>query len=320
MDYRTLGRAGVKVSRLCLGTMNLGGITDEAESTRIIHRAREAGINFIDTANIYNKGRSEEVVGKALAGKRDAVVLATKVWGPMGPGPNDRGCSRLHIMREVEASLRRLATDHIDLYQLHRPDETPMEEKLSALTDLVRQGKVRYIGTSNYPAWQLCQALWASDVHHYERFVSEQPQYSILSRAVEREVLPFCREHGFGVMPWSPLAGGWLTGKYRKGQTPPADSRGGRKRWDFVSQASQRRFDAVEGLIPIAEGLGLGMSRFALAWVMSNPAVTSPVIGPRTLAQLEDSLGALEVKLSAETLKQVDEVVPPGTELILETW
>ena len=225
MDYRLLGRAGVKVSPLCLGSMNFGAAADEAQSTRVIHAALDAGINFIDTADIYSKGRSEEVIGKALAGKRDGVVLATKVWGRMGTGPNDAGTSRLHIMQAVEASLKRLQTDHIDLYQLHRPDtETPMDEKLSALTDLVRQGKVRYIGTSNYPAWQLCESLWVSDVNRFERFVSEQPQYSILSRAVENEVLDFCRQHGFAVIPWSPLAGGRLTGKYRKDRPAPADS------------------------------------------------------------------------------------------------
>lgn len=291
------------------------------ESIGIIERALEAGINFIDTANIYSSGRSEEIIGKALKGKRERVVLATKVWGAMGKGPNDRGCSRYHIMQQVEASLRRLQTDHIDLYQLHRPDdETPMEEKLSTLTDLVRQGKVRYIGTSNYPGWQICEGLWVSEKHQYERFVSEQPEYSILSRAIEREVLPCCREHGIGVIPWSPLAGGLLTGKYRKGKAAPAESRAKRSRWNLGSSENKRALEAVEKLAAVAKGVGERLSRFALAWVLANPVVTAPIIGPRTVEQLEDSLKALEVRLSEETLKKVDEIVKPGEELIVATW
>jgi aryl-alcohol dehydrogenase-like predicted oxidoreductase len=222
MDYRTLGRAGMKVSPLCLGCMNFGDPTDEQDSIRIIHAALDAGINFLDTADVYNHGVSEQIVGKAIKDRREHVVLATKVHGRMGDDPNDAGNSRAHIIQGVEDSLRRLDTDHIDLYQLHRPDTaTPMDEQLDALSDLIHQGKVRYIGTSTFPAWELCEALWISDRNNYERFVSEQPPYSILRRGIETEVLPFCNKYGFAVLPWSPLAGGWLTGKYRKGEDPP---------------------------------------------------------------------------------------------------
>lgn len=233
MIYRPLGRAGVKVSPLCLGTMNFGSVTEEKEALRIIDAALDAGINFIDTANVYNQGLSEQIVGKALKEKRDAVVLATKVHGAMGDGPNDRGNSRYHITRQVEESLKRLQTDRIDLYQLHRPDpNTPMDEQLSALTDLVRQGKVLYIGTSTFPACSLCESLWLSEKFHFERFVCEQPPYNIFSRRIENEVLPFCRKHDFAVIPWSPLAGGWLSGKYRRGEPLPDASRGKRSNWD----------------------------------------------------------------------------------------
>lgn len=313
MDYRALGRSGVKVSPLCLGCMNFPDPSGKEESIRIIHRALDAGVNFIDTANVYNGGRSEEVVGEALKGRREQVVLATKVHGKMGEGPNDRGNSRYHIMRQVEASLRRLQTDHIDLYQLHRPDpDTPMDEQLATLTDLVRQGKVRYIGTSTFPSWQLCESLWISDVQRLERFVCEQPPYSIFCRSTEREVLPFCREHGFGVIPWSPLAGGWLSGKYRKGQDLPAGSRGARRDWDMGSPEAQQRLDAVEKLVDLAQEHAATLSQFALAWVLDHPAVTAPIIGPRTVDHLEDNLGALEVEISEETRRRVDEVVPPN--------
>lgn len=316
MDCRNLGRAGVKVSPLCLGSMNFGRPTDEAESIRIIHEALDAGINFIDTANVYNRGTSETIVGKALKGKRDRVVLATKVHGVMGEGPNERGNSRYHITQQVEASLRRLDTDHIDLYQLHRPDpDTPMDEQLGVLTDLVRQGKVRYIGTSTFPAWELCEALWISDKYNYERFVCEQPPYSILVRGVEKEVLPFCAKYGFGVIPWSPLGGGWLTGKYRKGKEAPPDSRGGRRGWDLSSPASQRRLDAVEKLIPLAEGLGVTLSQFSLAWVLAHSTVTAPIIGPRTTEQLHDNLKVVDIEIPEEVLEKVDEIVPPETDL-----
>ncbi|MFW6164238.1 MAG: aldo/keto reductase [Planctomycetota bacterium] len=316
MEYRTLGRAGVKVSTLCLGCMNFGRPTDECESVRVIHQALDAGINFLDTANVYNDGISEQIVGKALQGHRDKVVLATKVHGRMGDGPNDRGNSRYHIMQQVEASLRRLQTDHIDLYQLHRPDpHTPIDEQLGALDDLVHQGKVRYIGTSTFPAWQLCEALWVSERHGFERFVCEQPPYNLLSRGIEAEVLPFCAAHGFAVIPWSPLAGGWLSGKYRKGQSLPEDSRGSRRGWDLEAPRNQKRLDAIEKLAALVNELGCTFSQFGLAWTLANPAVTAPIIGPRTVDQLEDNLGALDVELPDVVLEQIDGIVPPETNL-----
>ena len=321
MEYRTLGSAGVKVSPLCLGCMNFGGATSEEDSIRIIHAALDAGINFLDTANVYNKGVSEEFVGKALQGKRDQVFLATKVHGTMGPGPNDSGNSRYHIFQQVEASLKRLKTDRIDLYQLHRPDSaTPMEEQLGALTDLVRQGKVRYLGTSTFPAWQLCEAMWISDRKNLERFVCEQPPYSILSRKIEADVLPFCRKYGFAVIPWSPLAGGWLSGKYRKGQKPPEGSRGARRGWetdpDSPSEETRLRVDAVEKLVAVADQAGIPLSQFALAWNLANPIVTAPIIGPRTMEQLQDNLKAIDVSLGPDTLEAVDAICPPRSDFM----
>jgi len=315
MEYRTLGRAGVKVSPLCLGCMNFGSRTDEKDSIRIIHEALDAGINFIDTADVYSHGASEEIVGKALAGRRDSVVLATKVHGRMGEGPNDAGNSRYHIVRAVEASLRRLRTDRIDLYQLHRPDPaTPIDEQLGALTDLVRQGKVLYIGTSTFPAWQLCEALWAADRLRLERPVCEQPPYSIMMRGIEREVLPFCRRHGMAVIAWSPLLGGWLPGKYRKGAEPPPGSRAAHNKWSMETDESKRRLDIVEKLIPLAEKAGVPLSQFSLAWILANPVITAPIIGPRTLDQLRDNLKCLDVRLDEEILARIDEIVPPGTD------
>jgi aryl-alcohol dehydrogenase-like predicted oxidoreductase len=297
--------------------MNFGDPTDEDESIRIIHAALDSGINFIDTANVYNHGVSEQIVGKAIKDRRDQVVLATKVHGSMGEGPNDQGNHRYHIMQQVEASLQRLQTDHIDLYQLHRPDpSTPMEEQLAALDNLIRQGKVRYVGTSTFPAWQLCESLWISDRQNMHRFVCEQPPYSIFCRYIERNVLPFCAQHGFATIPWSPLAGGWLAGKYRKGQQPPEGSRGARRGWDMDEPINQQRLDAVEELIPLAGDYGASLSQFALAWTLQNPAVTSPIIGPRTMDHLEDNLDALEVDLDQETLDRVDEIVPPKSDLM----
>ena len=316
MKYRTLGRTGLHVSPLCLGCMNFGDPTDEQESIQIIHAAIDKGINFIDTANVYNDGVSERIVGKALKDRRDRVVLATKVHGRRGEGPNDRGNSRYHILNEVEQSLKRLQTDHIDLYQLHRPDpDTPPTEQLSALNDLVRQGKVRYIGTSTFPAWQLCEAQWLSETGGFESFVCEQPPYSIFCRTIEQRVLRFCQEYGIGVIPWSPLAGGWLTGKYRKGQPLPEDSRGARRGWDPESPGFQAKVDAVEKLIKLADTCDATLSQFALAWTLANPVVTAPIIGPRTMEQLEDNLPAAELSLSADIRKAVDTVVKPGSDL-----
>lgn len=317
MDYRNLGRAGVKVSPLCLGCMNFGWTADEAESVRVIHAALDAGINFLDTANVYGShGSSEEITGKALQGRRDQVVLATKFWAPMGQGPNDRGGSRYHLLLQCEESLKRLQTDRIDLYQMHRPDKsTPIDETLSALTDLVRQGKVLYLGTSCFPSWRLCESLWVSEKRNLERFVSEQPSYSMLDRYIERDVLPFCSRYGIGVLPWSPLSGGWLSGKYRKGQPPPEGSRGAKKHWmvNLESPQGQQKLEQVEQLLTVAQDYGATLSQFALAWLMQRPGVTAPIMGPRTLEQLEDNLKALDVKLDDEALKRVDAIVAPGT-------
>jgi aryl-alcohol dehydrogenase-like predicted oxidoreductase len=319
MEHRTLGRTGMKVSPLCLGAMMFGewGNPDHDESIRIIHRALDAGINFIDTADVYARGESEEIVGKALAGgRRDHVILATKVHGTMGDDPNERGNSRRWIVREVENSLRRLGTDWIDLYQIHRPeDDTDIDETLGALTDLVRAGKVRAIGSSTFPASQIVEAQWVAERRGRERFVCEQPPYSLLVRAVEADVLPTCRRHGMGVIPWSPLAGGWLSGRWRKGAEPPKSSRAARLpgRFDLSIPANQRKLDAVEQLAELAEDAGLTLIELALAFVLRHPAVTAPIIGPRTMEQLESQLTATEVELSDDILDRIDEIVPPGT-------
>ena len=322
MDYRNLGGAGVKVSPLCLGTMMFGrrGNSDHADCIRIIHRALDAGINFVDTANVYSSGESEEIVGEALKGRRDEVVLATKVHGVMGPGPNDRGNSRDHILREVENSLRRLQTDYIDLYQIHRPDlDTPIEETLGALDDLVHSGKVRYIGSSTYAAWELVESYWVSDRRNLVRFRCEQPPYSIFVRGIEKDVLPFCRKYGTGVIPWSPLNRGWLAGKYRRGQEIDPQSRVGRSD-PFIDRpdtpTGKKKLDLVEQLIPMAQEVGATLAQYALAWTLTNPVVTAPIIGPRTMAQLEDNLGALNVRIPPEQLHRIDELVPPGTDVL----
>ena len=320
MDHRPFGRTGVKVSPLCLGAMMFGawGNPDHDESIRIIHRALDAGINFIDTADVYSRGESEEIVGKALEGRRDDVVLATKVHGTMGDDPNQFGNSRRWIVREVEDSLRRLKTDYIDLYQIHRPEaDTDIDETLGALSDLVHQGKVRYVGSSTFPASQIVEAQWVARDRGRERFVCEQPPYSILARAVEADVLPTCRRHGMAVIPWSPLAGGWLSGKWRKGQDAPASTRAQRlpARYDLSDPGNQRKLDAAEALAQLAEEAGLTLIQMALAFVLSHPAVTSAIIGPRTIEQLESQLGADEVVLDPAVLDRIDEIVAPGTTL-----
>src|SRR3954462_15056969 len=277
MELRPLGRTGVQVSELCLGTMMFGawGETDHDESIRIIHTALDAGINFIDTADVYTRGESEEIVGKALAGgRRDNVVLATKVHGTMGDDPNEFGNSRRWIVKEVENSLRRLGTDWIDLYQIHRPEEdTDIDETLGALTALVRAGKVRYIGSSTFPASQIVEAQWTAEKRGRERFVCEQPPYSLLIRGVEAEVLPTCRRYGMGVIPWSPLAGGWLSGKWRKGQEPPASTRADRlpARYDLSDPYNQRKLDAADALAQVAEEAGMTLIQMALAFVVNHP-------------------------------------------------
>ena len=317
MQHRPLGRTGVSVSQFCLGTMMFGswGNPDHDESIRIIHAALDAGINFIDTADVYGAGESEEIVGKALAGRRDDVVLATKFHNPMGDDLNQRGNSRRWIMRAFEDSLRRLGTDWIDVYQVHRPDpSTDVEETLSALTDLVRQGKVRYIGSSTFPASQIVEAQVAARDRNLERFVTEQPPYSILVRGVEADVLPTCARHGIAVMCYSPLAGGWLSGRWRKDTGQQESSRAGRlpERFDLSNPYNQRKLDAVEELAQLADQAGLTLIQLAIAFAASHPAITSPLIGPRTMEQLETQLAAADVVLSADVLDRIDEIVPPG--------
>ncbi|MFI5355825.1 MAG: aldo/keto reductase [Opitutales bacterium] len=319
MDYHQFGRTGIKVSPLTLGCMMFGGKTDLAETCRIVDRALDAGLNCIDTANIYSRGQSEEFTGEALKrnGRRDRVFLCTKVHGAMDDtDPNMRGNTRRHIIQQCEASLRRLQTDWIDLYQIHRPQpDVPIDEALRALDDLVRAGKVRYIGSSTFAAWQVVDALWCAKELHLNRFVSEQPPYNLLDRRIERELLPMCRTHGLATLPWSPLASGLLSGKYHAGQPAPAGSRFA----DFakVPFLNQRWTDGslavIEKLRPLAAAKGLTLSQFALAWVGRQPGVTSPIIGPRTLEQLEDNLPAIGVTFTADELKAIDAIVPPGT-------
>jgi aryl-alcohol dehydrogenase-like predicted oxidoreductase len=294
------------------------GNPDHDESIRIIHAALDAGINFIDTADVYSRGESEEIVGKALAGRRDEVVLATKVHGTMGDDPNQVGNSRRWIIREVEDSLRRLKTDWIDLYQIHRPEpDTDIDETLGALTDLVRQGKVRYIGSSTFPASQIVEAQWVARERGRERFVCEQPPYSLLARGIEADVLPTCQRHGMGVIPWSPLGGGWLSGKWRKGADAPESTRAERipARYDLSDPANQRKLDAADALGRLADEAGMTLIQLAIAFVINHPAVTAAIIGPRTMEQLESQLGADEVALDAALLDRIDEIVPPGTNL-----
>jgi aryl-alcohol dehydrogenase-like predicted oxidoreductase len=320
MEYRELGRTGLQVTPLCLGTMMFGawGNTDHDESVRTIHRALDAGINFVDTADVYARGESEEIVGKALKGRRDSVVLATKVHGAMhDTDPNMRGNTRRWIVQEVEASLRRLQTDWIDLYQIHRWDpETAHEETLGALTDLQRAGKIRYLGSSTYPPSAIVEAQWVAEQRGLSRFVCEQPPYSILVREVETEVLPTCERYGLGVIPWSPLAGGWLSGRYRTG-TDTTSHRADRMpgRYDLSLPGNQLKLEAVEQLAQLAEQAGISLIHLALAFVIRHPAVTAAIIGPRTLEQLEGQLGAVDVQLSDEVLDAIDEIVPPGTNL-----
>jgi aryl-alcohol dehydrogenase-like predicted oxidoreductase len=321
MELRTLGRTGVKVSPLCLGAMMFGawGNTDHDDSIRIIHRALDAGVNFIDTADVYSRGESEEIVGKALkGGRRDHVVLATKVHGTMGDDPNEFGNSRRWITREVENSLRRLGTDWIDLYQIHRPEaDTDIDETLGALTDLVRAGKVRYIGSSTFPASQIVEAQWTARDRGRERFVCEQPPYSILVRGIENDVLPTCARYGMGVIPWSPLAGGWLSGRYRMGAEVPSSHRAERipSRYDMTVPGNQRKLEAADALALLAEEAGLSLIEMALAFVIRHPAVTAAIIGPRTMEQLESQLPGADAVLEGGVLDQIDAIVPPGVNL-----
>jgi aryl-alcohol dehydrogenase-like predicted oxidoreductase len=319
MEQRTLGRTGVSVSKFCLGAMMFGawGNPDHDESIRMIHAALDAGINFIDTADVYGAGESEAIVGKALGGgRRDDVILATKFHNPMGEDPNRRGNSRRWIMRAVEDSLRRLDTDWIDLYQVHRIDpRTDVEETLGALTDLVRQGKVRYIGHSTFPASQIVEAQWAARERGLERFVTEQPPYSILVRAIEADVLPTCARYGMAVMSYSPLAGGWLSGRWRKDTGQQSSSRAGRlpERFDLSLPANRRKLDAVEDLAQLAEEEGVTLVELAIAFVLNHPAITCALLGPRTMEQLRSQLPAADLVLDGAVLDRIDAIVAPGT-------
>ncbi len=318
MEYRLLGRTGVKVSPLCLGTMMFGawGNKDHDDSIRIIHRALDGGINFVDTADVYAEGESEEIVGQALVGRRQHVVLATKAHAGMGDDINQRGNSRRWIMSEVESSLKRLKTDWIDLYQMHRFDvNTDLDETLRALDDLVRQGKIRYAGSSTFPAAEIVEAQWCSRERNLARFVTEQPPYSMLSRGIENDVLPVCKRHSMGVLTWSPLAGGLLTGKWRKGETPTDSHRAVRtpQRFDMSRPENQRRLDAVDALAKLADEAGMSLVHMAIAFVLWHPAVTAAIIGPRTMEQLESQLGALDITLDIGLLDQIDAIVPPGS-------
>ncbi|MGW5441883.1 aldo/keto reductase [Streptomyces asiaticus] len=319
MQYRTLGRTGVQVSSLALGAMNFGriGRTTQDEATALVDAALEAGINLIDTADMYGAGESEEMVGKAIAGRRDDIVLATKAGMPMGDEPNHRGGSRRWLVTELDNSLRRLGVDHVDLYQIHRWDPaTSDEETLLALTDLQRAGKIRYFGSSTFPAYRVVQAQWAAREHRLSRYVTEQPSYSILQRGIERDVLPVTEEYGLGVLVWSPLASGWLSGAIRAGQAiTTSRSAMMPERFDVTIPANQARLDAVERLAEVADEAGLTMIQLALGFVTAHPAVTSALIGPRTLDHLRTQLAAADTVLSADVLDAIDAIVAPGTDL-----
>jgi aryl-alcohol dehydrogenase-like predicted oxidoreductase len=318
MRYRTLGATGMHVSPLGLGTMMLGawGNRDRVECVRMVHAALDAGVNLVDSADVYANGESEEILGEALAGRRDDVIVATKVHGPMGEDPNRRGNSRRWIMRACDESLRRLRTEWIDLYQVHRPDPTcDIDETLSALSDLMHQGKVRAIGTSTFQAEEIVESLWVSERRGHERFRCEQPPYNIFTRGVEAAVLPTCRRHGMGVIGWTPLCGGWLTGRYRMGLPVEASPRTEHypQRFDISLPQNLRKLELVEELITVAGDAGLPLTHLALGFVTSNPAVSAAIIGPRTMEQLVDQLAALEVDLDESVLQRIDELVPPGT-------
>jgi 1-deoxyxylulose-5-phosphate synthase len=315
VEYRALGRTGVMVSPLCLGAMNFGGPTNKEDSIAIINRALDSGINFIDTANVYNAGESEKIVGEALKanGKRDEVVLATKVYGEVGDGPNERGTSRYHIIKACEDSLRRLQTDHIDLYQLHRPPlDYPQDETLRAFDDLLRAGKVRYVGCSTHPAWLVMEALSISERLGLNRYISEQPPYSLLDRRIENELVPLCQRYGLALLPWSPLAGGLLAGRYPVGAEIPEDSRAARWGGTFVDRITKTGREIAAKVGEMAKERGMTITQLSLLWAKDQPAVTSPIIGPRTMAHLEDALPLLEMSLDDADRPIFDELVHPG--------
>jgi len=316
MDYRILGRTGVKVAPLCLGSDNFANPTPEAESIAIIDRAMDAGINLIDTSNSYAKGESERIIGRALAanGRRDQVMVATKVHYPTGPGPNDCGNSRLHLIKACEDSLRRLQTDHIDLYQLHRPSfELPIDETLSALTDLVRQGKVRYVGCSTTPAWKAMESIMVSELKGYVRFVSEQPPYNLLDRRIENEMVPMCKEYQMGILPWSPMAMGILAGRYADAENAPTDSRATLRGGIYAERVTARGIEVGNKFVQLAKDNGISPAQLAVLWVKDQPGITAPLIGPRTMEQLEHFLPVLDMQLSDQVREACDALVPPGS-------
>jgi aryl-alcohol dehydrogenase-like predicted oxidoreductase len=318
MKNRILGRTGIKVSPLCLGAMMFGawGNPDHQESIRIIHRALDEGINFIDTADVYSAGESEVIVGEALATMdRSRVVLATKVYAPMSDDPNAQGNSRRWIIAECENSLQRLGTDYLDLYQVHRPDETvDIDQTLGALSDLVHAGKIRAFGSSTFPAEQIVEAQWVAERRSRERFMTEQPPYSILVRGIERDVLPVAQSFGMGVIPWSPLAGGWLSGRFGEGKENTS-RRAARipGRYDLSIPANQRKLEIVNDLAKVADQAGLSLIELALAFVLEHPAVSAAIIGPRTMEQFESQLSAPDIRLESAVLDRIDEIVAPGT-------
>jgi len=318
MEHRLLGRTGVRVSPLCLGALNFGDSTSEADAVRIMHAAFDAGLNLVDTANVYNEGRSEIIVGKGLAGRRDRVILATKVHGKTGDGPNDGGTSRLHILKACDDSLRRLGTDYIDLYQIHRPrPEIPIEETLGALTDLVRAGKVRYIGCSTHPAWMVMEALAVSERRGLSRYQSEQPPYNLLDRRIENELVPLALRYQLAIIPWAPLAQGVLAGRYASAEALPSDSRAARMPDTIYSErVTAPGVEAGRRFAELARRFGRKPGQLALLWCKDQPAVTAPIIGPRTLEQLQDLLPVMEMTLTDEERAACDAINPPGSAVV----
>ena len=316
MEYRQIGRTGVKVSALCLGTANFADPTPEKEAVNIIHRAIDAGINLIDTADSYAAGESERYIGKALRekGQRKRVLLATKAHYPVGQGPNDRGNSRLHLMKACEDSLRRLQTDYIDIYQIHRPDPaTAIEETLSALTDLVYQGKIRFAGCSTHPAWMVMESLMISGMKGYVRYVLEQPPYNLLDRRIENELVPLCRKHGLGIIAWSPLAMGLLTGRYSTADPFPIESRAALRGGIYAERISARGIEVGNSFVELSQKAGISPAQLAILWVKDQPGITAPLIGPRILGHLENLLPVAEMSLSEDLRRDCDRLVPPGS-------